>query len=288
MKARENAWCSRLCSAILTALVIFSLIFALIYILQNQMIFHHVMDQNSREFLQGNSDFYEVKFVAENGITHHGVMRLATNEKAPLVIYFGGNGEVSYRHMRTREILRHWPYFAGYHYLFIDYQGYGLNSGRTHYRNMYETALAAFEYAVAHPSVASEQIVVMGYSLGTGSAIYLAANRSVAGLILLTPYANGYDLYNNVLPIFHGPLRWLVRQKLPSDQYAPMISAPVLIIASRDDEIIPFASAKELAALFAGEVTFMELSGVLHNDVFIAEGVLASIQAFLAAVLEQT
>jgi pimeloyl-ACP methyl ester carboxylesterase len=183
--------------------------------------------------------------------------------------------------MRAREILGHWQYFPGFHYLFIDYQGYGLNEGRTHYQNMYKTALAAYEYATNHPYVHSNKIVVMGFSLGTASAVYLAANRPVEGLILLTPYSRGVDLYNNLLPIFHGPMTLLVRQNLPSYQYAPLVNSPVLIIASQDDEIIPFSSSKELSTFFQREVEFMELRGARHNDVFRWPGVMDKIQWFL-------
>jgi hypothetical protein len=121
----------------------------------------------------------------------------------------------------------------------------------------------------------------MGFSLGTGSVVYLAAHRPVAGAILVSPYANGYDLYNNVLPMFFGPMRALVRQKLPSDEFAPDVTCPVLIIASRRDEIVPFSSSERLALLFPGDVDFMALDSALHNDMFRAEGVFDRIRRFL-------
>jgi pimeloyl-ACP methyl ester carboxylesterase len=171
--------------------------------------------------------------------------------------------------------------------MFVDYEGYGLNDGRTNFLNMYEGALEIYDYAVTLPNVDSDRIVAMGFSLGTGSAVYLAANRPVAGLILATPYANGYDLYNNVLPVFVGPMKMLVRQKLPSDQHAPNVTCPVLIIASRDDEAIPFSSSTRLAKLFPGNIDFMELNNVSHNDIFRAEGVFSRVQSFLEEVKYQ-
>ena len=272
----------RLISSIMKLFIFVAIGGVFIYFIQDRMIFHHVMDHRSREFLQDLPEFHEVEFVAETGKTHHGVMRMHSNAVAPLVIYFGGNGEVSYQHMRSRQMLDMWQYFYGYHYLFLDYDGYGLNSGRTHYRNMYETALAAYEFALSHPYVDSSNIVVMGFSLGTSSAVYLAANRDVSGLILMAPYANGYDLYNSVLPIFRGPMRFLVRQKLPSDYYAPNVSSPVLVIASRADEIVPFSSAVSLADAFLVEVDFVELDGASHNGMFDNDKVLDSIHNFLS------
>jgi len=260
------------------------ILFAFFYVMQDGMIFYNVNDPQSREFLQNRPGFYEIAFTAGNNKNYHGMMYRAAKEKSPLVIYFGGNGECSYRHMRNIEAQNLWPYYAGFNYLYVDYDGYGFNDGRTNFRNMYEGALAAYDYAVTLPNVDPERIVAMGFSLGTGSAVYLAANRPVAGLILAAPYANGYDLYNNVLPIFYGPMKLLVRQKLPSDEYAPKVTSPVLIIASRNDEIIPFSSSEQLSKLFSGGVDFIELLNVYHNDIFRAEGVLNRVQYFLEGV----
>ena len=265
----------------LFVLIFFILVCGVVYLIQDSMFFYNVNDPQSRDFLKGKPEYSEIVFTAENGKTYHGMMYQAKNEKAPLVIYFGGNGECSYRNLRIREEQDQWKYFEGYHYLFMDYDGYGLNSGRTNYKNMYELALAVYDHAVTLPNVDSEHIVVMGYSLGTGSAVYLAANRRVSGMILATPYANGYDLCNNVIPVFKGPLKLLVKQKLPSDKYAPDAVCPVLVIASLSDEVIPYSSSVKLSGLFTGSVDFLELKNVNHNGIFQAEGVFDRVQSFL-------
>ena len=267
------------------ALAAFLAVCGLAYAVQDRMIFYHVHDDRSRAYLHGRPGYAEVGFTAENGKTYHGMMYAASDAAAPLVLYFGGNGEVSYSNLRMREALHEWPHFDGFHYLFVDYDGYGINGGRAHYRNMYEMALAAFDYAAGLPHVDADRIVAMGFSLGTGCAVHLAANRPVAGLILAAPYANGYDLYNNVLPIFFGPMRLLVRQKLPSDEYAPAVAAPALVIASRRDEAIPFVSSERLSRLLGGDAAFVALNDALHNEIFEAEGVWAEVRAFLRAFL---
>ena len=258
----------------------------IVYFLPDRIMFHNVHCRESREALQGMQGYSEVAFTAENGRTYHGVLRRAGEEKSPLVIYFGGNAEVSYRHMLMRENRDQWRHFEGYHYLFVDYPGYGLNDGRPHYLNMYEHALAVFDYAAVLPEVDSDRVVIMAFSIGTGGAVHLAASRPVAGLILATPYANGYDLYNNVIPVFYGPMRLLARQKFPNDEFAPNVSCPVLVIASQNDEMVPFASSERLVGLFQGDVDFIELESERHNSVFDAEGVFDAVQGFLRLVLD--
>jgi len=142
--------------------------------------------------------------------------------------------------------------------------------------------LAAYDYAAAFPDVS--RIIVGGYSIGTGPAVYLAANREVDGLFLLSPYANGYDLYNSALPIFYGPLRLLVRYKFPSDAYAKAIDIPVLVVASRDDEVIPFRSTEQLHGALNEESIFVTLSDVPHNSVFSHQTTLDSIRAYLDGI----
>jgi pimeloyl-ACP methyl ester carboxylesterase len=281
MEYLEKSWLRRIGKMLVGVLVIIALLCGFFYVIQDGMIFYQVMDEQSRSFLQGRTGFREVQFTGTNGKTYHGMMYMASDELAPLIIYFGGNAEVSYRTLRSHEEREQWQYFPGFHYLFVDYEGYGLNDGSPHYLNMYEQALAVYEYATTLPSVDKNRIVAMGYSLGTGSAVYLAAHRPVAGLLLATPYANGYDLYNNVIPIFHGPMRLLVKHKFPSDRYAPAVTCPVLIIASRADEIIPYSSSVTLSGLFNSDVDFMTLENALHNHVFQARGVFERVEEFL-------
>jgi dienelactone hydrolase len=146
---------------------------------------------------------------------------------------------------------------------------------------VYEGALAVYDYATTLPYVDSSQIVSMGYSLGTGSAVYLAAKRPVKGLILAAPYANGYDLYNSVFPIYWGMMSNFAKHKFPSDEYAPHVTCPTLIIASRSDEIVPFESSKQLLKLFRCDMDFMELNYVTHNNIFLGIDAHVRIQDFL-------
>lgn len=283
-KMKIPKWVNRAYSVLMVVLISFISLCVLVYAVQDSMFFYYVNDSESRDFLQGRQGYSEVEFTAENGKTYHGMMYLATEEKAPLVIYFGGNGEVSYQRLKGLEENNRWSYYAGYHYLFVDYEGYGLNEGKTGQKSMYEGALAVYDYAVTLDNVESDRIVTMGYSMGTGSAVYLAANRHVAGIILAAPYANGNDLYNNMLPIFYGPMQLLVKQKIPSEEYAPDVSCPALVIASRSDEAVPFASSERLSELFSGDVDFMELDNAWHNEIFQADGVYDRVQNFLEEV----
>ena len=57
MMTKDKTWRSRLRSSLLTLLAIFILFCGFVLLLQDSMIFHHVIDQSSREFLQDFAEY---------------------------------------------------------------------------------------------------------------------------------------------------------------------------------------------------------------------------------------
>jgi hypothetical protein len=263
------------------ALKIIVLALVVIYLIQNFLLFHPNHDQRSWEYLVSQPGFEAVEFTY-NGRTAFGILRRnASAEPLPLILFFYGNADNASRIMHAMDTFGIWPYFLNYHFLVMDYPGYGPGRrSRPSARRIYEFALEAFDYAKTLPGVS--KVIAGGYSIGTGPAMYLAAHREPGGLFLLAPFANGYDLYNSVLPIFYGPLRLLVRNPFPSDQHAKTVSFPVLLVASRHDEVIPFSSPERLNNSFGGETTFVVLSNVGHNEIIFNRTTLDNVRAYLS------
>ena len=66
--------------------------------------------------------------------------------------------------------------------------------------------------------VDDSKIVVFGFSIGTGMATYVASQREVNGLILLAPYDNALNLYNDNVNIFYGPIEKIRKYRFESDK----------------------------------------------------------------------
>ena len=267
-----------LISGLLGALEIFALVHGMFYFAQDFVLFQPNRDLNSWEYLVAQPAF-EAAEVVSGKKTWHGMLRRAeTDDPSPLILLFCGNGQNAAQVMRGIDQSGMWPH-KDYSYLLMDYAGYGINGGLPSARDMCEEALAAFDYASTLPGVSG--VIAGGYSIGTGPATYLAAHREVAGLFLLAPFANSYDLYNSVLPIFYGPLRLAVKHKFLSDEYAQAVRVPALVAASRDDEVIPFASSETLYSRLGGESIFIPLTGVGHGSFLFNRTVLDGIEAYL-------
>ena len=80
--------------------------------------------------------------------------------------------------------------------------------------------------------------------------------------------------------IFYGPLKLLVRNPFPSDQFAKKVETNVLIIASEDDEVIPFRLSQKLSNSF-NHANFITMAKLHHNDLIYNTDVEDEIKQFL-------
>jgi pimeloyl-ACP methyl ester carboxylesterase len=144
----------------------------------------------------------------------------------------------------------------------LHYRGYGGSSGKPSQDAIFSDALALFDQVhAAHPD-----ITVIGRSLGSGVAVYLASRRPVARLVLVTPFDSVEDIAKRQFPFI--PVRWILRDTFESWRYAPSVTAPTLIVAAERDEVIPRESTELLRSRFQiGVVSFVVLPGAGHNTI---------------------
>jgi pimeloyl-ACP methyl ester carboxylesterase len=173
------------------------------------------------------------------------------------LLYFGGNAEdVAYS---LPELSDAFPEHAIY---LLHYRGYGGSSGNPSEVALFADALALYDRIRAN----HQHMVVVGRSLGSGVAVYLASQRPVARLVLVTPYDSLVDVAARHYPYF--PVRWLLLDKFESSKYAKQVTAPTLVIAAEHDEIIPRASTRALVTRFRdGVVSLKIVPGAGHNTI---------------------
>jgi hypothetical protein len=173
------------------------------------------------------------------------------------LLYFGGNGEDVNWSLGDLAVA-----FPDRSIYLMHYRSYGGSTGKPSERALVADALSLFDEVHQH----HDDVVVVGRSLGSGVAIQLASQRAVSRLVLVTPYDSVLNLAVRQFPYF--PVRWLLLDKFESWRYAPAVTAPTLIIAAGDDEVIPRASTEALAAHFqAGVATLNVVAGAGHNSI---------------------
>jgi uncharacterized protein len=105
--------------------------------------------------------------------------------EGPALLMFGGSGNLIANHDSgarafARQVSR---------VLWYDYRGYGFSSGKAHFDDLSADATRIYDETLAQ-SGHNGHIVVLGYSMGTTIAEYLAIRRQVAGLILAAPWSD--------------------------------------------------------------------------------------------------
>ncbi len=185
---------------------------------------------------------------ATDGTRLHAWWRPGQGEAGRTLIYFGGNAEDV--HWRLAEAER----YAGWDLLLVDYRGYGLSQGQPGQAAMQADALLWFDHLAQGKLAglaAPQQIAVMGTSMGSYFATYLAAHRPVAGIVLATPFDSVRDYVQTRLPLV--PVRLLLRHPLDSRAHAGAIRAPSLFIVAANDNTIPPERAEILYKVWAGQ-----------------------------------
>jgi len=175
------------------------------------------------------------------------------------------------------------PHFTamGYGVLLVDYRGYGQSSGTPSEAGTYADACAAWRW-LNERGFAAGDIVLVGESLGGAVAAELAARMQPRALLLLSTFTSVNDLGGELYPWL--PVRWISRFRYDTLQGVKDYRGPVLVVHSRDDEIVPFAHAQRLHAAAGARGRLLEMRGG-HNDAFVfgtAEQV-AAVAAFLRA-----
>jgi len=186
------------------------------------------------------------------------------------LLYFGGNAEDVRGSLPT--LANAFPSHAIYG---MHYRGYNGSAGSPSETALHHDALALYDQVKqSHPD-----IVVAGRSLGSGVAVRLASERPTAHLVLIAPYNSIQELAASQFPYL--PIRWLLLDKFESWRYAPMVTAPVLILEAEHDEVIPDASTRALVGHFRRDlVAFTVIRGAGHNTISEFPAYLAALKGF--------
>jgi alpha-beta hydrolase superfamily lysophospholipase len=158
-------------------------------------------------------------------------------------------------------------------------RGYPRSSGEADGEKMLVDALEIFDWA--RQTYPDHPIVTFGQSLGTAPAIHVAANRPVAGVVLVSPFRSMLSLVRSKLPYF--PISALLTSPFRSDLDMPRIAAPMLVFHGDLDQLVPISSAGELVALTKAPVTFDTTEGAGHAAGLFDNDMIDRIYRFISA-----
>jgi len=233
-------------------LVIYFLICIGLYISQDKIFFTPQKLSESYTFRAGE----EIEIPVAPAISLNCLWLKESNSKGVILYLHGNRGS-------NRRCLRQAQTMAGNQYdIFMpDYRGYGKSDGEIQSEaQLYEDVQKVYDFL--KEKYRENQIVIVGYSLGSGMASWLAANNNPKRLFLVAPYISFIDLkerYTMFLPNF------LVKYPLNNKEHLEAVRCPVTLFHGTSDELIPFDSSVQLAKINSSRINLVKLEGVGHR-----------------------
>lgn len=170
------------------------------------------------------------------------------HSSAPVLLYFHGNGEVASDYDSFA------PYFhrIGLTLLVVDYRGYGWSTGTPLASKLLPDAQAVFDNVDTvfkkHGIVPARPLYLMGRSLGSAPAIYLAMNNpdAIRGLIIESGYADAPSLFRRLGIAIPDDLKDDLSLPIGNDEKMKQVTTPLLVIHGENDTLIPVSHGKTL------------------------------------------
>ncbi len=224
---------------------------------------------------------YEDVVVSVGKHTTHGWFIPLERDRGTVLFSHGNAGNLADR-LESIQLLRR----MGFSVLAYDYGGYGRSTGRPSESRVYADAEAMWRHLIQDRGLAPERIILFGRSLGGAATAYLASRTSPAAVVLESTFLSIPDVARG-MPLGRF-LAWGIRHRFPSKDRMKDIHAPLLVVHSPDDTLIPYAHGRRLFELANEPKQFLPIRGD-HNDGFVQsmEVYLHGWEAFLASLFPQ-
>lgn len=178
----------------------------------------------------------------------------ADRPRGAVLLLHGNAGNVENRVEHARAFRE-----LGFSTLILDWRGYGASDGRATEDGTYRDAEAGYEYLVRALQFEPARIAVFGESLGGGPAVELALRKPFGALLLQSTFTSIPDLGARFYPWM--PVRALARIEYANLAKMPRVPMPVLLLHSKDDEIVPYAQAEALLAAASPPKSLVAIAG---------------------------
>jgi pimeloyl-ACP methyl ester carboxylesterase len=228
------------------------------YFFQEKLIFipDKLNNDNTYNF---NRNFEEIYIDTKDKIKLNGLLFKAENPKG-LIFYLHGNAGA----------LNSWgniaPFYTddlGYDIFILDYRGYGKSGGTIdNQQQLFSDVQTAYDKI--KESYNENCIIVLGYSIGTCPATWLASENNPKMLILQAPYYSLTNIIQNICPIIPD---FLVRYKLETYKYIPNCPMPVIIFHGNEDKLIDYDNSLQLKKLLKPTDRLITLDKEGHNGI---------------------
>lgn len=248
---------------IITVLLLTMLVGVLLsfYFLQEKIIFSPIT--LPQDYVYPFEQDFEERFYETDDGTKLNALLFKVEKPRGLIFYIHGNSDN----------LRYWgdfaPYFTKHSYdvFMYDFRSFGKSTGKIKgERNLQRDAKFLFKEMLKEYD--ASDIVIYGFSIGTGIAARLASKNKAKHLILEAPYFNFIDLVKYHKGYLPGEL--ISRYHFRTNRYLPHVEYPITIFHGTEDRKVPYRSGEKLRDLNPN-LHFVPVAGAAHTDMQIMD-----------------
>lgn len=237
--------------------VAYVIICIILFFFQEKLIFRpEKLDKNFK--FAFDQKFKEINIKAKDGKFLNCVLFTSDSSKG-LIFYLHGNagslntwGGAAKRYTELK-----------YDVFMLDYRGYGKSEGSIHGQTQFHDDIQ-IAYDEMKKTYKETNIAVLGYSIGTGPAAYLASTNHPRLLILQAPYYSVTDMMRHTYPVIPT---FLLGYKFDTYQSLKKCKMPIVIFHGDQDEVIDYNSSVKLKEFLKRTDTLITLHGQGHNGI---------------------
>jgi len=176
-----------------------------------------------------------------------------------LILGFGGN---AWNGQDVAEYLH--ELYPDHNVAAFHYRGYPPSTGSPSAEALIADAPLVYDAAVG--TAKPTRVIVVGFSIGTGVAAQLSANRKLDGLILVTPFDSLKGVAQSMYPWL--PIGPLFAHEIDAAGPIRNSRVPVAIIAAEHDQIVPADRTAALRKVIPDLVYDRTSMRAGHNDIY--------------------
>ncbi|WP_294735105.1 alpha/beta fold hydrolase [uncultured Flavobacterium sp.] len=208
--------------------------------------------------------FEELNISVDDEISINGLLFKAESTKG-LVFYLHGNGG----NLETWGSIASTYTNLGYDIFIPDYRGYGKSNGSINSEDQFFNDMRKV-YSKLIERYNKNTVVIIGYSIGTGTAAMLASENNPKTLVLKAPYYSLTEVVDGRMPFMPD---FLLKYNFETYKYLKEVSSPIYIFHGTADNIIPYSNSLKLKEEFNEKVQLITLNNEGHqlgyNEVYL-------------------
>lgn len=241
---------------VVSLLLFYVIVGAVMFFMQEQLMFQPRIAAEGEPLPTQMAGLERTTLQTADGHTIVGVRTAKPKANKPLVIGYCGNAQNAANFaVHLNRLFPKWNVAVFY------YRGYAPSEGAPGEAAFFADAELVHDQMKAHfkPS----KVALVGVSLGTGVATYVAAQREVDHLALVMPY-------DSIVRVAQYHYPWLpvsmllTRNRFESVNYMPQVKVPVSVIEVAGDNIVPNVNTRRLVATIPNLESLITVKGTTH------------------------